>query len=45
MWTDFQSQLETSPQRKAGFLQLPAVGSITLDELEIRDDTQSHGIS
>ncbi|MFT3935749.1 MAG: sigma-54 dependent transcriptional regulator [Chitinophagaceae bacterium] len=32
---DFQSQLETSP-KKNGQLQLPAVGSITLDELEMQ---------
>ena len=32
---DFQSQLETSP-KKSGQLQLPAVGSITLEELEIQ---------
>lgn len=32
---DFQSQLETSPE-KTGQLQLPAVGSVTLEELEIQ---------
>jgi len=32
---DFQSQLESSPD-KSGKLQLPAVGSITLEELEIQ---------
>ncbi|MEP6724862.1 MAG: sigma-54 dependent transcriptional regulator [Bacteroidota bacterium] len=32
---DFQSQLETSP-KKTGQLSLPAVGSITLEELEIQ---------
>ena len=32
---DIQSQLETSP-KKSGALQLPAVGSITLEELEIQ---------
>lgn len=33
--TDFQAQLETSP-RKQGSIQLPEVGSITLEELEIK---------
>lgn len=33
--TDFQLQLEMSP-RKTGEVQLPAVGSITLEELEIQ---------
>jgi DNA-binding NtrC family response regulator len=32
---DFKSQLELSPAKK-GFLQLPEVGTITLDELEIQ---------
>ena len=32
---DFKSQLELSPGKK-GFLQLPEVGTITLDELEIQ---------
>jgi DNA-binding NtrC family response regulator len=32
---DFQSQLETSP-KKNGSIQLPAVGSVTLEELEIQ---------
>jgi len=32
---DFQSQLEMSP-RKSRELQLPAVGSITLEELEVQ---------
>ncbi|HUR10141.1 MAG TPA: sigma-54 dependent transcriptional regulator [Flavitalea sp.] len=32
---DFQSQLETSPGKK-GSLQLPEVGTITLDELEVQ---------
>ncbi|MFT3826333.1 MAG: sigma-54 dependent transcriptional regulator [Chitinophagaceae bacterium] len=32
---DFQAQLETSP-RKQGNIQLPEVGSITLEELEIK---------
>lgn len=32
---DFQSQLETSPRQK-GHIELPEVGSITLEELEIK---------
>jgi transcriptional regulator with PAS, ATPase and Fis domain len=32
---DFKSQLGLSPAKK-GFLQLPEVGTITLDELEIQ---------